>query len=83
MTDDKWDDFSSNTVTQPKQTIKSTTVSNTTTWVQEKSSPVNTTSWTQEKPSTSNQTKNDWDSDAFFNDVLTTTTKPKLKTSRR
>lgn len=44
----------------------------------EKSS--NAAAWVQEKPA---QTKNDWDSDAFFNDVLTTSNKPKLKTTRR
>jgi hypothetical protein len=43
----------------------------------------NTTPWVQDKPSTTSQTKNDWDTDAFFNEVLTSTTKPKLKTSRR
>lgn len=44
--------------------------------------PVNTASWSQEKPAAS-QGKNDWDSDAFFDNVLTSSSKPKLKGTRR
>jgi len=64
------DHFSSPSPTQPKPAVKSTSVSS-------------TTSWVQEKPTPKSQTKNDWDSDAFFDDVLTSATKPKLKTTRR
>jgi len=70
--EEKWEDFSS---TKPATTTMATTAKS--------SSVSNATSWVQDKPSTPGQTKNDWDSDAFFNDVLTTATKPKLKTSRR
>ncbi|CAF1072156.1 unnamed protein product [Adineta ricciae] len=79
--DDKWEDFStpapvnkpeipSTATTTTTSTFKSTTTKTTT----------NTTAWTQDKPS---QSKNDWDSDAFFEDVLTSSSKPKLKTTRR
>jgi hypothetical protein len=68
---EKWDNLSSPSPIQPKQTIKSTNIVS------------NTSSWVQDKPSPKTQTKNDWDSDAFFDDVLTSTTKPKLKTTRR
>jgi hypothetical protein len=39
-------------------------------------------SWIKDK-SSSSQVNNDWDTDAFFNDVLSTASKPKLKTTRR
>lgn len=68
--EDKWDDFSSATssTTVPQTSTKTTMKSfDSTAWVQEKAAP----------------SKNDWDTDAFFNDVLTTSNKPKLKTTRR
>ena len=77
--DDKWEDFSTATpvtkheapsIVTTTSTIKSTTTKTTT----------NTAAWAQDKPS---QSKNDWDSDAFFEDVLTSSNKPKLKTTRR
>jgi len=72
--EDKWEDFSSPTSSFQPAVVTTTTKT---------SSGSNSTTWVQDKPSPSSQTKNDWDSDAFFNDVLTTTTKPKLKTTRR
>jgi hypothetical protein len=74
----KWEDSSASSSTQspPPRTTTTTTTT-------KPSSESNAALWTQEKPSPTNQTKNDWDSDAFFNDVLTTSTKPKLKTTRR
>lgn len=69
IADDKWEDFSTSSSTQ--QAKPTTTTAS------------NPSSWAQDKPSPAGQVKNDWDTDAFFNDVLTTTTKPKLKTSRR
>ncbi len=75
ISNDKWENFSASSPSpsssQPKQTVNTSTVPNPALWVQDKPSP------------TSQTPKNDWDSDAFFNDVLTTATKPKLKTSRR
>jgi hypothetical protein len=73
--DDKWDDFSASQP-PPPPSQKTTTTAKT-------SIGSSSASWTQEKPASTTQAKNDWDSDAFFNDVLTTSTKPKLKTTRR
>ncbi len=77
ITEDKWEDFSSSPPPPPPPPSSQPTTTTTTTT---KTSSNVTASWTQEKPS---QSKNDWDTDAFFNDVLTTSTKPKLKTTRR
>ncbi|CAF3059034.1 unnamed protein product [Rotaria socialis] len=72
--EDKWEDFSASASSQQAKTTTTMTTAT-------KSSAVsNPTTWVQDKPAT--QAKNDWDTDAFFNDVLTTTTKPRLKTSR-
>ena len=80
--DDKWEDFSTPApINKPEilsppppppttSTFKSTTTKTTT----------NTAAWAQDK---SSQSKNDWDSDAFFEDVLASSNKPKLKTTRR
>ncbi|CAF1052520.1 unnamed protein product [Rotaria sordida] len=76
--DDKWDDFSATTLSS--QPAKATTTTTTTTT--KSSSVSNPSSWAQDKPSSTSQKKNDWDSDAFFDDVLTSATKPKPKTSR-
>jgi hypothetical protein len=70
IVEDKRENFSSPSPPPPQPT--------TTTTMTKKPSNA-TTSWTQDKPS---QAKNDWDSDAFFNDVLSSSTKPKLKTTR-
>ena len=67
---DKWEDFSSSASSPPPPPPPTTSASK----------PTGVVSWTQDKPSPA---KNDWDTDAFFNDVLTTSTKPKLKTTRR
>ncbi|CAF1059745.1 unnamed protein product [Adineta steineri] len=70
------DDFSKPSAPAPSSSslsFQSTTVKS--------SSAINAASWSQDKPAS--QTKNDWDTDAFFNDVLTSSTKPKLKTTRR
>ena len=67
--EDKWEDFSSNSSPPPSTTAPKNTVTSS-----------SASAWVQDKP---NQSKNDWDSDAFFNDVLTTSNKPKLKTTRR
>lgn len=77
LDEEHWDDFSTPAPASvvPKGTAKTTTTTTTN---------ANTaSSWVQDKPSPSSQPKNDWDSDAFFNDVLSTSNKPKLKTSRR
>ncbi|CAF4379204.1 unnamed protein product, partial [Rotaria sp. Silwood2] len=71
--DDKWEDFSAASLSS--QAAKTTTTT-------QSSSVSNSSLWVQDKPSSTSQKKNDWDSDAFFDDVLTTATKPKLKTSR-
>lgn len=75
IVEEKWDDFAapSSSASQPKSSTVTPKVPTTTT---------TTASWAQEK-SAPTPTKNDWDTDAFFNDVLTTTSKPKLKTTRR
>ena len=68
--DDKWEDFSAPSSSQSATTTtmtKSSSGSNANLWIQDKTTPSN----------------NDWDSDAFFNDVLANAAKPKLKTSRR
>jgi hypothetical protein len=67
--DDKWEDFSNPSSSQLAAPSKSSSGSNASSWVQDKPAP--------------SQTKNDWDTDAFFNDVLSTSTKPKQKTTRR
>ncbi|CAF1494022.1 unnamed protein product [Adineta steineri] len=73
-TQDINDDFSKPSAPAPSSSLsfQSTTVKS--------SSAINAASWSQDKPAS--QTKNDWDTDAFFNDVLTSSTKPKLKTTR-
>jgi hypothetical protein len=76
IVEEKWDDFSAPSLTaaQPKSSTVTAKVTTAT-----KTTP--TASWTQEKPA-STPTKNDWDTDAFFNDVMSTSSKPKLKTTR-
>ena len=70
--EDKWEDFSTSSASQ----IKAKTNNNVTT-------TPNTASWTQDKPPAASQSRNDWDTDAFFNDVLSTASKPKLKMTKR
>jgi len=69
--EEKWDDF--NTPTQAPVVSSTTTTT-------KSSSGYNASAWAQEKPAAKS---NDWDTDAFFDDVISTTAKSKLKTTRR
>lgn len=70
--DDKWDDFNT-----PAQMLEPSKASSTAT---KTSSGFNASAWTQDKPAAK---ANDWDTDAFFDDVISSTSKPKLKANRR
>lgn len=81
--EEKFDEFSTSSM-KPSNPMKTTPMTKTAAKETPSASatvPTNSASWVQEKPSTS-QSRNDWDSDAFFNDVLNTASKPKLKTNR-
>ena len=75
--EEKWEDFAATSRPMTNNVKPSATA--TTTTMGTKSTGA---SWAQDKPAANQSKKNDWDTDAFFNDVLTSSSKPKLKTSR-